>query len=103
MVWASPQVQMEELGADRQGGRGGALYSGREASKPFKDPDYFPLNNNKQTNNNNNCSLPLAPLPFLASGDQGFKQLSIRTVNTAQLPQLSRCIKVPGVRGNLNI
>lgn len=66
--------------------------------KPFKDPDYFPLKNN-----NNNCSLPAPPPPALASGDWRSKQLSPGTVNTAQLPQLSPCIKVPGVRGNLNI
>lgn len=85
--------------AAREGAGERSTRAGRPRS-PSRTPDYFPLNNN---NNNNNCSLLSASLPSLASGDPGFKQLSLRTVNTAQLPQLSLCIKVPGARGNLNI
>lgn len=85
--------------AAREGAGERSTRAGRPRSSS-RTPDYFPLNNN---NNNNNCSLLSASLPSLASGDPGFKQLSLRTVNTAQLPQLSLCIKVPGARGNLNI
>lgn len=84
--------------AAREGAGERSTRAGRPRSSS-RTPDYFPLNNN----NNNNCSLLSASLPSLASGDPGFKQLSLWTVNTAQLPQLSLCIKVPGARGNLNI
>jgi hypothetical protein len=74
--WSGPprKLQTKELGADRQGGRRGAQYSGGEAPKPFRDSDYFPLNNNNNNNknNNNNCSLPLISPPFFSLRAPGF-------------------------------
>lgn len=75
---------------------------GGEAAKPFKDPDYFPLNEKQQQQQQ--LLPPCAPAPCLSlRGPARSEQLSPGTVNTAQLPQLSPHIKVPGVRGNLNI
>lgn len=42
------KLQTEAPGADGQGRRRGAQHSGGEAAKPFKDPDYFPLNEKQQ-------------------------------------------------------
>lgn len=98
------EPQTEALGAGGRGGRRGAQHVGGEAQKPFKDPDYFPLNEKQQQQQQ--LLPPCAsapPPPSLASGDPRSEQLSLGTVNTAQLPQLSPHIKVPGVRGNLNI
>lgn len=95
------QLQTEALGAGGRGGRRRAQHAVGEAAKPLKDPDYFPLNEKQQQQQQ--LLPPRAPAPALASGDPSSKQLSPDTVNTAQLPQLSPYIKVPGVRGNLNI
>lgn len=54
------KLQTEALGAGGRGGRRGAQHAVGEAAKPFKDPDYFPLNEKQQQQQQ---LLPLAPPP----------------------------------------
>lgn len=42
------KLQTEALGAGSRGGRRGAQHAGGEAANLFKDPDYFPLNEKQQ-------------------------------------------------------
>lgn len=61
------KLQTEALGAGSRGGRRGAQHAGGEAAKLFKDPDYFPLNE-KQQQQQQLLPLPRAPASGLSLG-----------------------------------